>query len=58
VLLLDGLGFHHTEKFLSDCRDRKIGVIFLVPYSFDQIQPVRGASQSNEVIRIRGHGSL
>jgi hypothetical protein len=28
-LLLDGLGFHQTEKFLSNCRDREIDVIFL-----------------------------
>jgi hypothetical protein len=40
VLLLDGLGSHHTEKFLSDRRDRKIDVIFLVPHSSDQTQPL------------------
>jgi hypothetical protein len=40
VLLLDGLGSHHTEKFLSDCRDRMIDVIFLVPHSSDQTQPL------------------
>jgi hypothetical protein len=33
VLLLDDLGSHHTEKFLSDPQDRGIDVIFLVPYS-------------------------
>jgi hypothetical protein len=31
VLLMDGLGAHHTEKFLQECQERIIDVIFLVP---------------------------
>jgi hypothetical protein len=40
VLLLDGLVFHHTEKFLDDCRERRIEVIFLIPHSSNQTQPL------------------
>jgi hypothetical protein len=39
VLLLDRLGSHHTKKFLSDCRDRRIDVIFLAPHSSHEAQP-------------------
>jgi hypothetical protein len=38
VLLMDGLGAHHTEKFLQDCRDPDIDVVFLVPHISDQTQ--------------------
>jgi hypothetical protein len=38
VLLLDGLGSHHAEKFLDDCRERRIEVIFLISHSSDQTQ--------------------
>jgi hypothetical protein len=40
VLLLDGLSSHQTEKFLDDCRERRIDVIFLIPHSSDQTQPL------------------
>jgi hypothetical protein len=36
VLLMDGLGAHHTEKFLEDCRDRNIDLVFLVPHNSDE----------------------
>jgi hypothetical protein len=40
VLLMDGLGVHHTEKFLQDCRDWDIDVVVLFPYDSDQTQLV------------------
>jgi hypothetical protein len=40
LLPLDGLGSHHTDQFLAACADRGIDVLFLVPHSSDQIQPV------------------
>ena len=40
LLLLDGLGSHHTPKFLEDCAGRQIEVMFLVPHASDQIQPL------------------
>jgi hypothetical protein len=40
ILLIDGLGSHHTAKFLSDCADRNIEPVFLVAHSSDQTQPL------------------
>lgn len=40
ILLMDGLGAHHTDKFLADCTARNVKVIFLVPHASDQIQPL------------------
>jgi hypothetical protein len=40
VLLMDGLGAHYTERFLQDCQERNIDVVFLVPRSSDQTQPL------------------
>jgi hypothetical protein len=40
LLLLDGLGSHHTDEFLQTCAGQDIDVLFLVPHSSDQIQPL------------------
>jgi hypothetical protein len=40
LLLLDGLGSHHTAKFLSECETRKIEILPLIPHASDQIQPL------------------
>jgi hypothetical protein len=40
VLLLDGLGAHHTDRFLQTCSERNIEVVTLVPHSSDQTQPL------------------
>jgi hypothetical protein len=40
VLLLDGLGSHHTDEFLQTCAGQDIDVLFLVPHSSDQTQPL------------------
>jgi hypothetical protein len=40
LLLLDGLGSHHTDAFLQECEERGIGVFFFVPHSSDQTQPL------------------
>jgi hypothetical protein len=37
---MDGLEAHHTEKFLQDCRERGIEVVFLVVHTSDQTQPL------------------
>jgi hypothetical protein len=36
VLLLDGLGAHHTDEFPQTCAGQGIDVLFLVPHSSDQ----------------------
>jgi hypothetical protein len=38
LLLLDGLGSHHTDEFLQTCAGEDIDVLFLVPHSSDQTQ--------------------
>jgi hypothetical protein len=38
VLLMDGLGFRHTDHFLAECKTRQIDVLFLIPHASDQIQ--------------------
>jgi hypothetical protein len=38
LLLLDRLGFHHTDEFLQICAGQDIDVLFLVPHSSDQTQ--------------------
>jgi hypothetical protein len=40
VLLMDGLGAHHTDEFLQECEARNIDVVFLVPHSSHQTQPL------------------
>jgi hypothetical protein len=40
VLLMDGLGFHHTDRFLAECETRQIDVLFLIPHACGQIQPL------------------
>jgi hypothetical protein len=40
LLLLDGLGSHHTDLFLQTCATEDIDVLFLVPHSSDQAQPL------------------
>jgi hypothetical protein len=40
LLLLDGLDFHHTDEFLQTCASQDIDVLFLVPHSSDQTQPL------------------
>jgi hypothetical protein len=40
LLLLDGLGSHHTDEFLQTCAGQDIDVLFLVPHSSDQTQPL------------------
>jgi hypothetical protein len=40
ILVMDGLGCHHTDRFLEECQDRNIYVIFLAPHSSDQCQPL------------------
>jgi hypothetical protein len=39
-LLLDGFGSHHTDGFLAQCEERQIQVMFLIPHSSDQTQPL------------------
>jgi hypothetical protein len=40
LLILDGLGCHHNHEFLEECEERNIYVLFLVPHSSDQCQPL------------------
>jgi hypothetical protein len=40
LLLLDGLSSHHTDEFLQTCAGQDIDVLFLVPHSSDQTQPL------------------
>jgi hypothetical protein len=40
LLLLDGLGSHHTDEFLQTCAGQDIDVLFLVPNSSDQTPPL------------------
>jgi hypothetical protein len=40
LLQLDGLGSHHTDEFLQTCAGQDIDVLFLVPHSSDQTQPL------------------
>jgi hypothetical protein len=40
VLILDGPTCHHTPVFEGECRARNIELVFLVPHSSDQTQPV------------------
>jgi hypothetical protein len=37
---LDGLGSHHTDEFLQTCAGQDVDVLFLVPHSSDQTQPL------------------
>jgi hypothetical protein len=38
LLLLDGLGSHHTDEFLQTCAGQNIEVLFLIPHSSDETQ--------------------
>jgi hypothetical protein len=40
VLLMDGLGAHHTGRFAGKCAREGIEPVFLVPHSSDQCQPL------------------
>jgi hypothetical protein len=40
LLLMDGAGAHHTEGFLRQCAEHQVEVLFLVPHSSDQTQPL------------------
>jgi hypothetical protein len=40
IVLMDGLGAHHTDAFLNKCGEKNIEVIFFVPHSSDQCQPL------------------
>jgi hypothetical protein len=40
LLILDGLGSHHSPEFLQECEQRNIYTLFLVPHSSDQMQPL------------------
>jgi hypothetical protein len=40
VVLMDGLCSHHTDQFLQDCEGRGIEVVFLVPHSSHETQPL------------------
>jgi hypothetical protein len=40
LLLLDGLGSHQTDEFLQTRAGQDINVLFLVPHSSDQTQPL------------------
>jgi hypothetical protein len=39
--LLDGRSSHHPTEFLAECERRNIYVLFFVPYSSEQCQPLR-----------------
>jgi hypothetical protein len=38
LLLMDGLGFHHTEQFLAECSVRDIELLFLIAHASNQLQ--------------------
>jgi hypothetical protein len=40
LLILDGLGSHHSPEFLQECEQRNIYTLFLVRHSSDQTQPL------------------
>jgi hypothetical protein len=40
IVLMDGLGAHHTDTFLQQCEAKNVRVIFFVPHSSDQCQPL------------------
>jgi hypothetical protein len=40
LLLLDSPGSHHTDEFLRTCAGQDIDILFLVPHSSDQAQPL------------------
>jgi hypothetical protein len=40
LFLLHGIGSHHPEEFLEICACQGIDVLFLIPYSWDQTQPL------------------
>jgi hypothetical protein len=40
LLLMDGLASHHTPSFMEECGRRGVDVIFLIPHSSDQTQPL------------------
>jgi hypothetical protein len=37
VLLMDGFGSHHTDRFLAGYKSRQINDLFLIPHASDQI---------------------
>jgi hypothetical protein len=40
LLILDGCRSHHPVEFLTECERRNISVLFLVPHSSYQCQPL------------------
>jgi hypothetical protein len=40
LLLIDGLGAHHTESFIEEASNRNITCLFFVPHTSDQCQPL------------------
>jgi hypothetical protein len=40
VLLMNGLGGHDTDRFLEQCVERGVEILFLVPHASDQTQPL------------------
>jgi hypothetical protein len=40
LVLVDGLGSHHTERFLTECTAQNIEVLFLARHASDQIEPL------------------
>jgi hypothetical protein len=40
LLLMYGLGLHHTDRFLEQCTEHLVEVLFLVPHASDQTQPL------------------
>jgi hypothetical protein len=40
LLIMDGLGAHRTQRFADECQARGIEILFLVPRSSDQTQPL------------------
>jgi hypothetical protein len=40
LLLVDGLGSHHSPEFLQECERRNIYMLFFVPHRSDQRRPL------------------
>jgi hypothetical protein len=40
ILLMDGLGSHHTDRFLVECKTRQIYVLFLTPRTSGYVRPL------------------
>lgn len=40
VIIMDGLSAHYSHAFLEECKNQNVKVMFLVPHSSDQCQPL------------------